>query len=426
MSSSRFHPSVTLAPYPIGIDMSDTMLRVVELRETKLGIVPVRYDALPIPPGLFDNGAIVSKDRVVSFLRSVQQKHRLSFVHVALPTAVVYTYVLKVPVTSGTVASLNTYQHVLESVESHTSLSQQQAMVSYRVLHTTDNIRVVEVQAIELALAERYLACFVQAGLTPLSFETPSSAAARVLIPSHKVHNRPAVLISINETHTSITIVHNGAPIYTATVAIGGEVFDELLTSALDVSSAEAARMLAEHGISSTQGGKKLFTILAGTLSKLADGIGHAYTTWRQQEKKLSVGTNDIYLYGPHSSIEGLADYLSLALKLSVVPTHPWHNCLSLDDVVPMMDRKTSYGFAIAVGLCVKGSGKTLNVLPPKERLRQRQYFAMRYLIHRTVAIVLTVILAIIVAFCVWRLYTALKLPGSRHLSSQKTSSMIQ
>lgn len=57
-----------------------------------------------------------------------------------------------------------------------------------------------------------------------------------------------------------------------------------------------------------------------------------------------------VYLCGGHSNMRGLADYLSVGLKLNVVQANPWINCISFERAIPEMPYEQSMSYVTAIG----------------------------------------------------------------------------
>ena len=61
-----------------------------------------------------------------------------------------------------------------------------------------------------------------------------------------------------------------------------------------------------------------------------------------------------IMLCGGSSNLNGLPEYLTESLDVPTLRGNVWENVLSLEETIPPIDRKHSYGYAAAVGLALR------------------------------------------------------------------------
>lgn len=340
-------PSSLLIP-STGLDFSDATLRFVELQEREHGIVPTRYEETPIPTGLLQGGRIVDDKGFTAFLAEVKEKFKLKYVRVAIPESQIYSFTLPLDLAAGA----NIKSAIELVLEDNIPLKAVETIFDYHILLQNEKNIVVQVFAISETVSRAYFTCFSQAGLIPISFELDGQAIARAVLP--RTYKGSCMIVDFGAGRTSMSIVTQGTTVYTSTLDFGGRNMTETLAKELHISFEEAQELKHEYGIASARDNKGVYSVLMGGVSTLKDEINRRYVYWH--EKKNQYGgvfpnIDTIYLCGGHSNLKGLADYLSVSLKVKVIQANPWVNCLSFDDIIPVMPQETSMSYVTAIGL---------------------------------------------------------------------------
>jgi type IV pilus assembly protein PilM len=344
---TRLFPVPALLTLPsVGLDFSDTTLRFMKLKQTVRGIVPDIYAHVAIPEGCLERGRIVDETKLTSFLSDVHKAHKLTNVRIALPESQVYSVTLPIDAAVG-----NDIRASIELLlEDNIPLNVSEAIFDYHVLLSTETTIVVHVVAIARVTAESYLRVFTKAGMNPISFEVDSQAIVRALLPPHSTQS--ALIVDIGAERTGITIATANTAVYTTSLEFGGSTLVQALMKeqSLDIA---AAHQELHQGISPLR--KDVFRVLASALSVLRDEIDRRYIYWHERKDELAPlpAIDTVYLCGGYSSIEGLADYLSANLKLRIVHSNPWINCISFDHVIPSLTDEDAQSYVTAIGLAL-------------------------------------------------------------------------
>lgn len=344
---ARLFPIPSFFTLPsVGLDFSDTTLRFMKLTQSIHGLVPDAYAQLTLPEGVLERGRIVDEAKLTAFLNEVRMAHNLTNVRIAIPESQVYSVTLPIDTAVG-----DDIRGSIELLlEDNVPLAVGETIFDYQVLTRTDKTIVVQVVAIAKTVAETYLRVFMSAGMTPVSFEVDSQAIARALLVPHAPGS--ALIVDIGGERTGISIVTAGTAVYTTTLEFGGRTLVDALMREHNLDTAKAHEVLHE-GISPVH--QDTFPVLASALSVLRDEIDRRYIYWHDRKDEFAPlpGIETVYLCGGYSTIDGLADYLSASLKLKVVQSNPWINCVSFDRTIPQMPQREAQSYVTAIGLAL-------------------------------------------------------------------------
>jgi type IV pilus assembly protein PilM len=200
-----------------------------------------------------------------------------------------------------------------------------------------------------------YEAC-LEAGLRATSFEIEAQAMARAVIPADI--SGAAMLVDFGKTRTGIGIVYKGALLYTSTVDIGGEQLSQVLRKELgDVPEAELTTIKNTIGLVRGAESSVVRDALISTISVIKDEIATRMQYWHlKSDHDEARRITSIVLCGGSANLKGLPDYLSDTLGITAVRGNVWENAFPLDDTVPPIGRRYSFGYATAIGLALKNT----------------------------------------------------------------------
>lgn len=318
----------------------------MKLKQTLHGLVPDVYAQMSIPAGCLEGGRIVDQAAFTTFLKNVKHVHRITNVRIAIPESQVYSVTLPIDVAVG--SDIRASIELL--LEDNIPLNISEAIFDYQVLTQTDTTVIVQVVAIASSVAKRYLDAFEGAGMTAVSFEVDSQAIVRALLAPHTTGS--ALIVDIGAERTGISIATANTAVYTTTLEFGGRTLVDALMREQGIDVARAHEVL-HQGINPVH--HETFPVLASALSVLRDEIDRRYIYWHERKDEFAPlpSIDIVYLCGGYSTVEGLADYLSASLKLRVVSSNPWVNCVSFDKTIPSLTNDEAQSYVTAIGLAL-------------------------------------------------------------------------
>jgi type IV pilus assembly protein PilM len=352
----RVIPPPTYLTMPcIGLDISDTSLKFVAFKPTSFENQPRVLDMwgeISIPSGVIVRGEVADPKQLVSVLKEFKEKTKADFVRLSLPEEKAYLF--------ETSIKRNTPQNEVKGIlefrlEENVPIPAREVSFDYSIMPTGSNGQVdVSVVAYPKQTQQAYFDACIEAGLRPVSFEIEAQAMARAVVPRDL--SGAAMLIDFGKTRTGIGIVYKGALLYTSTVDIGGEHLSQVLRKALgDKPEAELTRLKNTTGLVAGAESSEVRDALISTVSVIKDELITRMQYWHMrtghnEERRITLGV----LCGGSSNLKGLPDYLRETLEIPVKRGNVWENAFSLDERIPPITRRYSFGYAAAIGLALK------------------------------------------------------------------------
>ena len=357
---SRILPPPAYITMPcVGVDISDTSLKYVSFKPTLQKNVVREIDQwgdIDIPSGVVERGTVLDPKQLVAVLKEFKQQTGAEFIRVSLPEERAYLFETEVK----NDMPLKEVRGLLEfKLEENVPIPSREVLFDYTIIPSKKNKTDTAVSVVAYAretIQAYYNAC-LEAGLRPLTFEVEAQAMARSMVPNDL--KGAAMIVDFGKTRTGIGIVYNGTLMYTATTDIGGIQLSQALRKVLgdNVAESELTKIKNTQGLLRGVESSDVRDALLATVSVIKDELVTRMQYWHLRNgNQESRRINSVYLCGGSSNLKGFPEYLTETLGVPASRGNVWENAFSINETVPPIDRRHSYGFAAAVGLALKNT----------------------------------------------------------------------
>ncbi len=354
--SSLLPPPTFLSMPCIGVDISDTSLKYISFHPNPRATLDRKlkfWGDIDIPNGIIQDGQVADMQKLVAVLKEFKSITKSEFVRLSLPEERAYLFETTIKRDTPTKEIRNLLEFRLEE---NVPIPSRDVYFDYEILPDLEkgkNLQVAVAAYAKETIQQYYDAC-VAAGLHVVSFEIEAQAVARAVVPKDSAGS--TMLIDFGKTRTGIGIVHNNNLLYASTVDIGGGVLSQALRKVLgaEVSEEELNELKNNQGLIKGRESSDVHDTLISTVSVIKDEL-----VTRMQYWHLRNGNSDLrriksaVLSGGSSNLKGLPAYLTESLGIPCVRGNVWENTFSLDNNVPPIDLKHSFGYATAIGLAL-------------------------------------------------------------------------
>ena len=339
----------------IGVDVSDTSLKYVQFtRDNKSGtrLKLVYWGDIDIPEGALERGIVHDASKLTEVLREVKERTGVENVRVSLPEE--RAYLFETEIKRG--FSHKEIRGLLEfRLEENVPLSPRDAFFDYDIIEDgeTNGMLRVSVTAYAKNTVMSYFDACNAAGVIPVSFEVEAQAIAASAISSKDKGTH--MIVDFGKTRTGIGIVHKGVLMYTSTVDIGGSMLSSAMRKKLgNLEESELTRIKNTQGLILGHGANSTHEILAESISTIVDEIATRISYWNtKDELHEDRQIQSIILCGGSVNMKGLPAFFTEKLGITATRANVWQNAFSIEDHVPPIIRRYSFGYATAIGLAL-------------------------------------------------------------------------
>jgi type IV pilus assembly protein PilM len=352
-----FPPPRLMAFQSVGVDISDTSLKYIQLDRKHThdkNLYVKHWGQSEIPTGVMERGRILDVEKLSTVLTEVRKLTDAQYIRASLPEERAYIF-------ETTIASNTPQKQIREllefRLEENVPLSPRDAYFDYEIVGTNKETKehhvVVAVYALE-TIESYYEAC-LRAGLTPLAFEIEAQAIARAAIPRHKKDTH--MIVDFGKTRMGIGIVYNNNLMYTSTIELSGAQMSTDMREVLgDVAESELTNIKNTKGLTHTLENEPVAKVLEKYANSVSDDLSIRMHYWDSrgidpEERKIK----KVFICGGSSNLLGLPEFLTMKLKTPAERAQVWTNVMELEEKIPPITRRYSYGYATAIGLALKG-----------------------------------------------------------------------
>lgn len=340
----------------VGVDISDTSLKYVQLAQTSRS--EERYELkkiedIDIPSGTVKRGEVIEKKQLAAVLKEVSVAIGTPYVRVSLPEE--RAYLFETEIKRG--IPFKEIRGLLEfRLEENVPIPARDAFFDFEVIDVNEKMLRVAVAAYARDTIMNYFEACTAADLVPLSFEVEAQAIARAALPTS---DRGAhLIVDFGKTRTGIGITYAGTLMYTSTIDYGGNELSNVLRRALgDAEESEFTKIKNTQGLIKGNETTEVHDALISTISVIKDELAARIQYWHTRDyDRAERRIQSVILCGGSSNLKGLPEYLSETLGIKTVRANVWQNVLDLDTTIPPLGRRFSYGYATAIGLALKNT----------------------------------------------------------------------
>ena len=330
----------------IGVDISDSAIRFVELTKFGHSFIPRKCGERKLAPGVVVSGAIIKKDEVIKVLSAIAKEEKYMYVRASLPESKAYVFNVSVP----NLPNINIPEAVSFRIEENAPISAKEALFDYTPIGKNEKGEIeLSVTAVQESVVREYIDMYAQAGLTVRSFDLESRAIARALVACGDP--KTYLIVHIEESRTVFSIVRNGVVRFTSTLYVGSKNLTSNIERVFSIDEKSAEKMKGEY---SEETHERIFESIIGALASIKDEIHKLSIYWYTHKEAGTPGIqkiDEILLSGKDVTIPGVLEYVGRNSKMSVRIANPWGECFSYNEVIPSLALKESLNYVPVIGL---------------------------------------------------------------------------
>jgi len=358
-SVQKMFPPPQIMAFPcVGVDVSDTSLKYIQfekLHHSSEGAdLRVQYwGDIDIPSGVVERGSVNDIETLTAVLSEMKAKTGAQYIRMSLPEERAYLFETTVDIATPK----KEIRGLLEfKLEENVPLSPADAYFDYEIIgkdNATKEYRVIVAVYAQSTINSYYEAC-MGAGLTPLSFEIEAQAIVRATVPH--MNEGTYMLVDFGKTRMGVGIVYKGTLMYTSTLEIAGQQMSQEMRAVLgDVAESELTKIKNSRGLSKTKENQAVAEVLLQYAENIADELSVRMHYWHSRGiEREERAIKKVIICGGSANLFGLPEFLTQRLEVPVERAKVWTNAFSLDEYIPEISRRYSYGYATAIGLAVK------------------------------------------------------------------------
>lgn len=308
--------------YPIGLDISDLSLKLVQLNKSGNKIKIQALGQISLPEGLIVDGKINNQDKVVEYIKKIINnpgygKVNTNNVVVCLPETKTFIKLIEVEKTPNNLDDI-----IEEEIEKHVPLSIDQIYYDYQVIEDRGDILMVLIGAAMKKIVNQYADLFDEAKLSVEALEIEPISLCRSLLKEESsnfkgLYDKNYAIIDIGATRTSMTIYSKNTIIFTISIPISGEKITEDISNNLKIKKEQAEKVKVICGLDENKAQGVVNKVLASTIKELSEKIVETFDFYNNNFSDRGP-ISSIFLCGGGANIKGIDKIISKAVSIDV------------------------------------------------------------------------------------------------------------
>jgi type IV pilus assembly protein PilM len=342
-------------PPLVGIDISSSAVKVLELSKSGEHMRVERYAVEPLPQNAVVEHAITEVEQVAEAVeRAVKRSGtRLKHAAVAVPAAHVITKIIKM---AANMTDQERQTQIEMEADHYIPYPLDEVNLDYCVLGVSEsNAEEADVlmAACRKEVVDDYLAVIQRPGLQPhvVDVETFAMENAYSLIASHMPGGgmeKTVAILDVGATATNINVVHNNRSVYTRDHAFGGRQLTEEIQRRYGLSYEEA-------GLAKKQGGlpdNYQTDVLRPFMEAMCQEIMRALQFFYSSTPFNSV--DQLLLAGGCAQISGVDELVAARIGVPAIVSNPFASMSLNSRIKPQLLSNDAPSLMIACGLALR------------------------------------------------------------------------
>lgn len=345
------------------MDISESVLRLMQLRRDSKGFFPEAYSEIDLTKGIIEDGIIKNSDSLVKVIlkalrHPVYGRFDSRYAVLSVPESKSFVRVITV----SKMSEADALEAVPFEAEQYIPMAIDQVYLDFKILSSDADKMKVVITASPKTLVDSYLEALREAKLRPVGVELESEAVTRCLV-GPNVRGRAILILDISANRSNLVIYDQNSIQFTSSLPVGGSSMTSQIAQAQTIGFEEAEKIKRQTGLNALKDGGGVKKTLQPILGSIVEALNNAINFYREHSEGGRT-VEQILLCGGGSKLKGLNDYLNtqmqtpttLQRKNYVILGDPWVNVIPKDaGQVPPISKLDSISFATVIGLGLRG-----------------------------------------------------------------------
>ncbi|HAM88989.1 MAG: Cell division protein FtsA [Candidatus Falkowbacteria bacterium GW2011_GWC2_38_22] len=349
--------------YPIGLDISDTSLKAVQLDRTGDKISIQALSRIELSEGIIINGEIKNQELFKKNIDALLLKPKYGFfstrnVVACLPETKTYIKLIEIDNTPNPIADI-----IENDMENHIPIPASELYYDWQIIDkNTEKISVL-IGAAPKDIVSQYISALKFAKFSINALEIESAAIVRSLLQEEspkygeKRENNYAI-IDIGANRASMIIYAKNTIVLAISVPISGKDVTERIAKALEITNDQAEKAKIICGLDKNKAQGIVSDILAGNIKDLNSKIKNALNFFHNHYPALG-DINKIILCGGGATIKNLS---TLIKETHNIETELGNMSINIAGLGKILDKEFTEELSLSLGEADSKDSKTISI----------------------------------------------------------------
>ncbi len=350
---------LSLKPEKFGLDIKDSSVKVVQLKERPHGFLLSSFNEERIEPGIVQDGVIKDEEKLSGIIRDLCKnakgnKIRTKYVVSALPEEKSFSQVIQMP----SMDEEDMKGAVMFEAENYIPLTIDKVYLDFQLINSDQrqNKCNLLIAATPKPIVDSYVSCIKKAGLIPYVLEPESQSVARALV-LNRPDTKPIAIIDLRKESTNFIVYAGKSVRFTCSLPVTSEQITGQIAQKLSIPREKAEELKMKSGLlrnaeCADEIQKAVKPVLDEFVFQIKKYINfykdHILVEFFSRDEML----DKIILSGGGANFKGFADFLSREMHITVETGNSLLNFIEMKN--PYFDKQRSLSFVTSLGLAMR------------------------------------------------------------------------
>ncbi len=229
----------------IGLDIGSGYLKIVQLRDTKVGYELELFDMLPLPPELIVDGSIIDSIRLVDSIKELTRKARPKTKDVIISMAGHSSVIIK-RVSLPEMSEEELSESIKFEAEQYIPFDIDDVNLDFQILGPKEEPGQMDVilVAVKKDIINEYISVVKESGFNPVIVDVNSFALENIFEVNYEIEpGKNVALVNIGASTINMNILKGGVSVFTRDSAVGSNLHTEVLQREFNITYEVAERL---------------------------------------------------------------------------------------------------------------------------------------------------------------------------------------
>ncbi|MFH1565085.1 MAG: type IV pilus assembly protein PilM [bacterium] len=356
--------------YPIGLDISDTSLKFVQLKkasELKLGKSKDKkiveklemscFNSIKLPPGLIINGEIKNQEETAKQINKLLYSSKCGNIFsknviTVLPQTQTFIKLLQIPNTPEE----EMLKAISEEVVKHIPLVLDEVYIDWQIINREEKKLNVLIGTAPKKIVDQYIKTLDQASLQLVALEIEAASICRALIPEINKDESDSdayLIIDLGASRSSLIVCSKKTVYFTINAPISGNTITKQIADSLKIDTFKAQKAKQICGLNKNKCKGVMLEILNDMIKNLIDYIEQAISFFQGNYPQKQI--KKIILCGGGGNLLEIDKILFEYLKIPVIKGDAWIKVRQNKADKYNALNNNSLSYTTAIGLALRG-----------------------------------------------------------------------
>jgi type IV pilus assembly protein PilM len=342
---------------PIGLDIGSSYLKIAQVNETKGAYELGLFDLTPLPPDIISDGLIADKTSLVEAIRELLRKSGVrggdAVLGISGHSSVVVKRISMPMMTEDELGVSIKYE-----AEQYIPFDINDVKMDFQILgpkKDEEGQMDVVLVAVKNNVMDDYIEVATKSGLKPVVIDVDAFALCNMYEVNYDILDvRRVALVNVGASDINITILGDGAPLFTRDSPMGSSQHTLALEKAFDLSREDAEKVKKGESLGSLSA-EKVETVMRNASDELYAEIYRSFEYFKSSVSDVEI--DEIVVSGGAALIKGFADLMAERLRIPVKVADPFRRIAVPEKLDAGLISQVAPIAAVAVGLALRREG---------------------------------------------------------------------